>query len=798
MNFTWLYVGLVYAAAVALARRAGADLPRRIALFFYLLVLIFFFRPLTQQYVNFHLDVLPSIPPWYHVTNDHHQFTSELNDLPMQIVPWMHQVRESWKSLTPPLWNHFSGGGYPLLGNGQSSAFSLLHFLTLPLPLGRAVSAEGAMKVLIALTFTFLYCRRRYSLLASTLAAVTFGFGGFITGWLHFPMVTAACLAPAVLYAIDLLAEQRTRGRFLFAALLWTQLLFAGHPETAAHLFWLGAVYVLWLVIAEKKPWRLILTLGGALTVSALLAAPYLAPLLETMPKSKRVAELKNVPYSADDLPYQDRNCAIVMFQPHFFGQVPWEKPWGPSDTEPLGGFPGMFGWVAWIAVALHVILHRQWRSREMFYAVLTLFVLGVIYSWPGVGESFHLMMPIAAHARARLLFTLLCAIQTAAAIDLVRRTPMLMAILGAAVMLLILLRIPMGSAYRFDTAILGMLPGIIVLVVATVVALGRAKPAVPVMALLVVVIADLFLVGRDRSMPLPDRMLYPKTPMIAKLQELAAKSPPNEPFRFAGIGPQFFPNLSAIYGIEDIRAHDPMANARYLAFLKLTADYEPWNYFAFLKDPNKSVFDFLNVRYLVLSPGTAVTDPERYAIVYDGRDGRILENRDVLPRFYAVRNVLLEFRDEVRYPQLRAHHEWANTAILDNLRTDNAQLREDFFKPRPANSPLATAKIVTASPTDFRLHANAPRWSLIVSSIPWWPGWKVTVNGERVNPIRVNAAFLAFPVPPGPSDIRVWYAPTAFWAGVWVAVGTVFALIAWLWRRRDATNNPERSEGSR
>jgi hypothetical protein len=811
MNFTWLYVAVIYAAAVALARRAGAELPRRIALFFYLLVLIFFFRPLTQQYVNFQLDVLPSIPPWYYVTNDHHQFTSELNDLPMQIVPWMHQVRESWKSLTPPLWNHFSGGGYPLLGNGQSSAFSLLRFLTLPLSLGRAVSAEGAMKVLIALTFTFLFCRRRYSLLGSTIAAVTFGFGGFITGWLHFPMVTAACLAPAVLYAIDLLAEKRTRGRFLFAALVWTQLLFAGHPETAAHLFWLGGVYVLWLVLAEKKPWRLILTLGGALAVSALLAAPYLAPLVETMTKSKRVAELKNAPVSAEDLPYQDRNCAIVMFQPHFFGQVPWEKAWGPADTEPLGGFPGMFGWLAWIAVALHVILRRQWRSREMFYAVLTLFILGVIYSWPGIGESFHLMMPIAAHARARLLFTLLCAIQTAAAIDLVRRTPMLIAILGAAVMLLLLLRIPMGFAYRFDTAVLGMLPGIVVMIVATIFAFTRDEsavgsrqsavepgnelqnahiepsllptadrrlPTLAAMALLVVVIADLFLVGRDRSMPLPDRMLYPKTPMIAKLQELAAKTPSNEPFRIAGIGPQFFPNLSAIYGMEDIRAHDPMSNARYLAFLKLTADYEPWNYFAFLNDPNKSVFNFLNVRYVILSPGTPVTDPERYPIVYDGRDGRIVQNRDVLPRFYAVRNVLLEFRDEVRYPQLREHHEWANTAILDNLKTDNTQLRDDFFKPRAADSPLATAKIVTATPTNFHLAANAPRWSLIVSSIPWWPGWKVTVNGERVNPIRVNAAFLAFAVPPGQSDVRVWYAPTSFWAGVWVAGLTVVGLV--------------------
>lgn len=783
MNFTWLYLAALYATAVALARRAGVALPRRVALFFYLLVLIFFFRPLTQQYVNFHLDVLPSIPPWYHVTDDHHQFTSELNDLPMQIVPWMHQVRESWKALTPPLWNAASGSGYPLLGNGQSSAFSLLRFLTLPLSLGHAVSAEAALKVLLALTFTFLFCRRRYSLIGSTIAAVTFAFGGFIVGWLHFPMVTAACLAPAVLYAIDLLAERRTRGRFLFATIVWTQLLFAGHPETAAHLFWLGAVYTLWLVFIDKKAARILLTLTAALTVSALLAAPYLAPLLETMQKSKRIAELKNIPYSADAQPYVDRNCAIVMFQPQFFGQVPWDKHWGPADTEPLGGYPGIFGWVAWIAVGLNAIAKRRWNSPEFFFAITTLFIVGVIFSWPGIGESFHFMMPIAAHARARMLFTLLCAIQTAAAIDLARRTPMLVAIAAAAAMLFVLLRTPMQNAYRFDTAVLGMLPGMLTLIVAAAVAFTHRKAAQ--LALLVAIISELFIVGRDRSMPLPDRMLYPKTPLIAKLQELRAQT--NEPFRFTGIGAQFFPNLSAIYGLEDIRAHDPMSNAQYLAFLKLTADYEPWNYFAFLNDPNKPVFDFLNVRYVVTEPGVPVTDPARYALIYDGRDGRILENRNVLPRFYAVRNVLLEYRPEVFYPQLRTHRDWASTAILDNFPNGpSAQLRNDFFQPRAQNASVATTKIVEVASTNYSLRVDAPRWSLVVSSIPWWRGWKVSIDGNDAKPIRVNATFLGFAVPPGRHDVRVWYAPLSFRAGVAVAALTMIGLVVW-WRRSRA-----------
>jgi hypothetical protein len=454
-----------------------------------------------------------------------------------------------------------------------------------------------------------------------------------------------------------------------------------------------------------------------------------------------------------------------MSFQPRFFAA---------TSTEPFGGYPGVFGWVAWLATALSVVVTRQWRSREMFYAVTTLFVLGVIYAWPVIGDSFHLMMPIAAHARARMLFTLLCAIQTAAAIDLVRRVPMLLSVLAAAIMLVVLLQMPMASA-------LDMFPGMLTLLAATVFALTRTERRRPApadvaasraatprpqkaalhretaaaMALLIIVIAELFHAGRDRNMPLPERTLYPKTPLIAKLQELVRTS--HEPFRFVGMYAQFFPNLSGVYGIEDIRAHDPMSNARYLAFLKLTADYEPWNYFAFLKDPDKSVYDFLNVRYVVLESGMAATDPARYAVIYEGRDGKILENRTVLPRFYSVRSVLPVF-----YPHMRQHRDWANTAFADDANFGGA----------------ATTKITSASATEYRLRASAAQRSLVVSSMPFWPGWNVSINGKRVKPMKVNAVFLGFAVPPGESDVRVWYSPMSFWIGVWVSLGTLVALV--------------------
>src|SRR5436190_1096668 len=163
-----MFVGVVYAAAIWLARRANAAIPVRIAIFFYALVFVFFYLPLTQDYVNLPVDFLKTLPPWAHLLRDHRASNLYMNDIVLQIVPWSQQVRDAWRSL-------------------------------------------------------------------------------------HVPLVTSACMLPAVLYATDLLAERVTYKRFVTAAVVWAVLLFGGHPETAAHTFFIAVLYALWIGLVERK-----------------------------------------------------------------------------------------------------------------------------------------------------------------------------------------------------------------------------------------------------------------------------------------------------------------------------------------------------------------------------------------------------------------------------------------------------------------------------------------------------------------------------------------------------------------
>jgi hypothetical protein len=540
---------------------------------------------------------------------------------------------------------------------------------------------------------------------------------------------------------------------------------------------------VLWIVVTERRA-KFALSILGALAVSGLLSAPLLAPFAEALTKSKRFQE---VAANGSEMPFSDWKSGIALLQPHYFGELPFEEPWGPAHPESMTGFAGFLGVAGFFALLANVIATRAWRSRELFFVAASLLMIALLFSWPVIGDVFHFVFRLAANARLRLLFALLLAIQTAAVVDLIqrgRRLPVLIGILFASVILLVLVyAMPFANQYQFDTAVLAVLPSVCVLAVAMWDGLQPVrrglKPTLHAL-LLVVIVAELWSVGREWNPVIEEKWMYPRTPILGKLDELHAAAPRNAPLRMVGLGPTFFPNLSEVFGYQDVRPHDPMAIARYIELLDLVLkDYDPSEYFARWNDFDTQFLDYLNVRY-VLAPRNAPLESSRYALVYDGKDGRIFENRHALPRFFPVPNVIIIFDDAAFARTLQKHPDWSSTGILETLELENQQMHDDFFNARPANAPNAALQILDASGDDYRLHVKAPRYTLVVSSIPWWPGWKVSRSGTRIEPIKVNGGFLGFAVPAGETEVRVWYDPWTFRYGTIIAIATAIALIGY------------------
>jgi hypothetical protein len=278
---------------------------------------------------------------------------------------------------------------------------------------------------------------------------------------------------------------------------------------------------------------------------------------------------------------------------------------------------------------------------------------------------------------------------------------------------------------------------------------------------LLVALIAELWSAERTWNPVLPERLMYPETPLIAALKKSIAGE--HGPCRIVASGPAFFPNTPAVFGFQDIRAHDPMANGRYLGTLRVVAGYDTSDYFAQWKDFDTRLLDFLNVCYVVTPPDAKMKDVERYATVYEGRDGRIFRNNDALPRFFAPDIVILEFKGDNYTHKLAAQRDFSNTAIVKQLPVENDRERNDLLAPRPPGAPKAKVVLTKATDTDYELTVDTPRYTMIVSSLPWWPGWHATLNGEQAELLQPNGSFIGLVVRPGRTHVRVYYAPLTF-----------------------------------
>ncbi len=67
----------------------------------------------------------------------------------------------------------------------------------------------------------------------------------------------------------------------------------------------------------------------------------------------------------------------------------------------------------------------------------------------------------------------------------------------------------------------------------------------------------------------------------------------------------------------------------------------------------------------------------------------------------------------------------------------------------------------------------------LVAISVSALPGWKASVDGVSVPPLRVNGAFLGVVAPPGDHTVRVRYQPTAFRVGLFLTLIGLLSLAA-------------------
>ncbi|HVT03698.1 MAG TPA: YfhO family protein [Thermoanaerobaculia bacterium] len=797
MNVTFLYLAAIYLVAVFCWRRLTTTVvPWPAATFFYLLVLIFLFKPLTGAYDSVPSDFPLGLYPWVGEFPPPQNLNPEINDVILQLVPWAHQVRESWKNFEAPLWNAAAGAGYPLLGNGQSSPFSPFRLLGLPLPLGQSLTLEAALKLLVALTGAYLYMRRRgYSDAAAILTAVSFAFCTFQIVWLHFPLAAVSVFLPSLFLAVDLVFEKPSYRRFLFCSMVFLMLLVNGQPEMAAHSVLIVGIYLLWLLATEQR-WtgrlRSVAAIALAGIVALVLALPVLLPFLEALPLSQRYDFLQSTGLPLLRL---DPRFLVLFVQPQFYGTFANRHIWGPGNAEFICGYAGVFAVAAWIAFVVHFIRHRSFRDPLFFFVWAAPLLLWIIMGWPYLSDAFH-HIPIfsmAANGRLRMVLCWCIAVLAGAAVDRLlereERGPMLIGIITiSGALLWIFTHQDFPNAQELEEGFITAVPRIAVLLVGLL-AIFATRLRLPLKAatgLLIAVVAfDLLAFAIPWSPVVEAEDMFPMTHLLRAMHHhysLRGASPAG-PFRIAGTGANFFPNSAAMYGLEDIRAHDPMANTRSLGALRIFAGYKTGDYFAQLSKVDHPLIDFLNVRFVITSPYEYLPS-DHFGLVYSGADGRIYQNLRVLPRFYPVRTVIVQFNDVDRMNAILTNRDWEHSVIVKRLPTWLVdRIRGDLFAPLPENAPMARVTIIRSSAREHALRIKAPRWTFIASSQPQWPGWRIYRGDEEIKTIEMNGLFIGFLAPPGDSEMRMVYHPRSFYMGLYTSLSCAAVLLFLLFR---------------
>jgi hypothetical protein len=153
------------------------------------------------------------------------------------------------------------------------------------------------------------------------------------------------------------------------------------------------------------------------------------------------------------------------------------------------------------------------------------------------------------------------------------------------------------------------------------------------------------------------------------------------------------------------------------------------------------------------------------YKLVHSG-DVKIYQNLAVLPRAFVVHQATVLAEDQQVLDLLRdPEFDPSQTVILDHGEELAAVARE------------SRANVISYDPERVQVQVTLDHPGYLVLTDTYYPGWKVTVDGEPAPILRADLYFRAVPLPDGEHKVNFHYQPSS------VQLGCSLSLAAWvLW----------------
>ncbi len=820
------FVGLAALLGAALRRWYDA-VPARLLALFALLPLLLFGRALLGGEVLLPLGNLSHVVPFRELPPPERPSIGLQGDLVNQIAPWQVEVRRAMAEGRWPLWNVNAGAGMPLMGDPQTQAFQPIVMAAYPFDVWAGLGITGALRVLLALVFLFLFLRRLgMGEPAAVLGSLGFGLGGFLMLWLGWPMASSAAFLPMGLYAVDRVGRRRVAGgigrRDSFLLYLAALCLFlGGHPETVLYALGLMGLLLLSCAWSRRKPgdgdgdgngngsdpaqpflrrpWVRILVQGGAaMGLAGLTAAPVLVPAQELLPTTQRAAvlaahlaprplgEIWDELVKPETLAFwggRAERRVLPAVAPRAYGDHTFY--WGDVNLiEDAGGFAGTLTLL--LALAALVPGARTRLPHERLVMAVLAGSLLLICQPPGfeyLAARLPVIGPTAAHRHHRVLILVVLAIAWLAACEAERwrrgeTRRAVMAGLGAALGGLIawayqanppkiagLLEEQRADWLAVQLAALGI--GLAGLVLLTLPARERWRraPTFAAWGLAAVVAAELLVFHLPANPSGPRRLAYPVTPPLRFLLEHRDSQGAD---RMVGLSRSVFPaNYNLVYGLADVRIDNPSLPGRYAKVVSLVSRESLAPSFG---RPAVPLYDLLGVRHVLTRPGVELPAPLK--VVFRHRTGWVWERPGALPRlFLPARGFVFsggDWREWLdRNPNFAARALFQSSGVKDR----NWRAR------KPKASKLTLLALESAT---LKARADLAERRLLASSVYQDGNWHLLDGGERQPTLLANGPFLAAWLPAGDREIVFLYRPAALLTGCLLAALALAGAAAW------------------
>ncbi len=184
----------------------------------------------------------------------------------------------------------------------------------------------------------------------------------------------------------------------------------------------------------------------------------------------------------------------------------------------------------------------------------------------------------------------------------------------------------------------------------------------------------------------------------------------------------------------------------------------------------------------------------ERWKLLAQGRHVNIYENSRALPRAWLVSDARV--LDENSILQVVRTGLLPDGSKWDPLRT--ALVEAELASPLATPAEAGRAEITTYEPNQVNLQTHSSGNSILVLSENDYPGWRVYIDGQAANVLRVNYGLRGVAIPKGEHQVSFVYRPWSMMGGLLVSLLTAAALIVLSVRGRDTSVRPEPSEAAK